>query len=224
MHHRRHLQLITEAQPILTEDGFARVAAAMRAGVDSVQIRERHVTAKQLLQAAQRLLIPASETGTVVTINDRADIALALLPARLPTRRATPGGCLVSVGVHLGGQSLPVALVRRHLPLPLVGVSVHSLAEALSAARDGADYLTFGHVFPSNSHPDLPPTGLGLLAEVVAAVDIPVFAIGGIDIGNVQEVLATGCDGIAVLSAVLNAPDPALAASQLRAALDRVSL
>lgn len=219
MHHRRHLQLITEAKPLLTEEGFARVVLAMQAGVDSVQVRERGAPAQILLQAAQRLLPPASETGTVVTINDRADIALALLPSR----RATPGGYLVPVGVHLGGHSLPVSLVRRHLPLPLVGVSVHSLAEARSAAHDGADYLTFGHVFPSDSHPSLPPAGLGLLSEVVAAVDIPVLAIGGIDIDNVTDVLATSCDGIAVISAILNAPDPALAASQLRAALDQVS-
>ena len=224
MHHRRHLQLIAEATSLLTEEGFARAILAMREGVDSIQIRERGATAQILLQAAQRLLPLAAESGTVVTINDRADIALALLPALLPTRRATPGRYLIPVGVHLGGHSLPVSLVRRHLPLPLVGVSVHSLDEARSAAADGADYLTFGHVFPSNSHPELPPTGLGLLAEVVAAVDIPVIAIGGIDIGNVQEVLTTGCDGIAVISAILTARDPALATKELRAALDHVSL
>ena len=219
---RRHLQLITEAKPLLNEggqDGFARVVAAMRAGVDSVQIREHGATAKLLLEAAQLLLIPASETGTAVIINDRADVALAMLSAR----RATPGGCLVPIGVHLGGQSLPVDLVRRHLPLPLVGVSVHSLDEARSASQNGAGYLTFGHIYPSNSHPGSPPRGTGQLADVVAAVDIPVFAIGGIDTHNVEDVLATGCEGIAVISAILNAPDPALATSLLRAALDRAS-
>ncbi len=218
-HNHRHLQFITEATPLLADDGFARMVAAMRAGVDSVQIRERNATAKLLLEVAQRLLVPASENGTVITINDRADVALALLPQRLPTRCA--GGCLVPIGVHLGGQSLPVDLVRRNLPLPLIGVSVHSLEEARAAARDGADYVTFGQVYSSSSHPGVPPRGIDQLAAVVAEVDIPVFAIGGIDFDNVSEVLASGCAGIAVISAISNAPDLGFATARLRAALDQ---
>lgn len=217
--HHRHLQLITEATSLLTDDGLGRVVAAMGAGVDSVQIRERKATARHLLEAARRLLIPASEYGTVITINDRVDVALALLPAC----RATSSGAFVSIGVHLGGHSLPVALVRSHLPLPLVGVSVHSLEEARNATHDGANYLTFGHVYPSNSHPGVPPRGVGQLAQVVAEVEIPVFAIGGIDVHNVHDVRATGCAGIAVISAIMKAPDPAFATRELRFALDQES-
>lgn len=212
-----HLQLVTEATPLLTEDGLARVAAAMRAGIDSVQIRERGATGRMLLEAAQRILPVASSIGIVVTIHDRADIALALLP----TRRATPGGLLVPVGVHLAGHSLPVAMVRRLLTLPLVGVSVHSVDDARAAERDGADYVTFGHVFPSNSHSDQSPQGLDRLRDVVLAVAIPVYAIGGIDASKAHDVLATGCAGMAVISAILDAPDPAAATRELRAALDR---
>ncbi len=217
MQTRPHLQLVTGATPLLTEDGFARVVDAMRAGIDSVQIRERGATGSMLLAAAQRILPAASDIGIVVTINDRADIALALLAIR----RSTIGGSLVPVGVHLAGHSIPVGMVRHHLPLPLVGASIHSVDEARAAERDGADYVTFGHVFPSNSHPDRSPQGLDRLREVVSAVSIPVFAIGGIDAGNAGDVLATGCAGVTVISAILAAADPAVATRELRAALDR---
>ncbi len=213
-----HLQLIVEASLLLTSRGLARVIATMHAGVDSIQIRERGATACQILRAAERLLVPASETATAIIINDRADVALALRS----TVPAAPNGSRVPVGVHLGGHSLPVTVIR-HRSLSLAGVSVHSFDEARSAARDGADYITFGHVFPSSSHPDLPPQGLNLLADVVAAVEIPVLAIGGIDVTNVSDVIATGCAGIAVISAILDAPDPVLATRNLRAVLDRAA-
>ncbi|MGB3330010.1 MAG: thiamine phosphate synthase, partial [Thermomicrobiales bacterium] len=201
---------------ILDDAGYERIHAAMHAGLDSVQVRGPEASARQVLEAAQRLLPCASGQGVVITINDRADVALALLP----TRRATRGGLIVPVGVHLGARSLPVGLVRRHLPLPFVGVSIHTVEEGRAAARDGADYLTFGHIFPTASHPGEPPAGLDRLRSVVEAVDIPVFAIGGIDATNVRDVLATGATGIAVITAILHAPDPAAATATLRAILD----
>lgn len=214
--HRHHLQLVADPATILDDAGYERVHAAMHAGLDSVQVRGPEASARQVLEAAQRLLPCASGQGVVITINDRADVALALLP----TRRATRGGLIVPVGVHLGARSLPVGLVRRHLPLPFVGVSIHTVDEGQAAARDGADYLTFGHVFPTASHPGEPPAGLERLREVVEAVDIPVFAIGGIDATNVRDVLATGASGVAVIAAILHAPDPATATAELRTILD----
>jgi thiamine-phosphate pyrophosphorylase len=102
----------------------------------------------------------------------------------------------------------------------LVGRSVHSLAEATDAAAGGADYVTFGHVFPTTTHPGLPPRGLSELREIVESVEVPVLAIGGISIDNLDSVLATGCAGVAVISAILSDPDPSRAASRLREALD----
>ncbi|GMA56755.1 thiamine-phosphate synthase [Alicyclobacillus sacchari] len=140
-------------------------------------------------------------------VNDRVDIAIA---ADLD-------------GVHLAAKSLPVDTVhalRKRLDLTFaVGCSVHASDEAVAAERAGADYVTFGHVFPSASHPGLPPQGLRALERVVEAVSIPVIAIGGIDERNVREVLATGCSGIAVIGAVLAADRPRDAASRLKDAM-----
>lgn len=213
---RRQLHLICDTTTLLADDGRDRVRAAIEAGVDAVQIRDHAADARTMLAAAKRILPCASSQRVVVIINDRADVALALLP----TRRATPGGALVPVGVHLGERSLPVDLVRRHLPLPLVGRSVHTVEDALQAAADGADYVTFGHIFPSASHPVEPPVGLDRLRDVVTRIEAPVLAIGGIDATNAADVLATGAAGIAVISAILRADDPGRATAELRAILD----
>ena len=146
-----------------------------------------------------------AESEARLAINDRLDVALAVGAG----------------GVHLAGQSLPVAeAVRVAAGRLLVGRSVHDLEEARRAADDGADYLTFGHVFPTQSHPGVPPRGLAQLAEIVEAVQVPVLAIGGISSANLDQVLATGCAGIAVISAVLADAHPQAAAARLRQALD----
>jgi thiamine-phosphate diphosphorylase len=123
--------------------------------------------------------------------------------------------------VHLAGQSLPVAAaVRLAEQRLLVGRSVHDLEDARAAAQGGADYLTFGHVFPTASHEGVPPRGLAQLAEIVQAVEVPVLAIGGITVRNLDQTLATGCAGIAVISAILADANPRTAAARLREALD----
>jgi thiamine-phosphate pyrophosphorylase len=181
------------------------VERALAGGVDWVQLRDKSASAAALLNQATQVANLARSSGKYLAINDRLDVALAV----------------EADAVHLAGQSLPVhhaaRLANNNL---LVGRSVHSLAEAAEAARAGADYLTFGHVFPSQTHPGLPPRGLAELAAIVQAVDIPVLAIGGIGPENVAAVLATGCAGVAVISAILSDPDPCRAAARLRCALD----
>jgi thiamine-phosphate pyrophosphorylase len=155
-----------------------------------------------------QLLAETRRHNAYLAINDRLDVALAL----------------GADGVHLAAQSLPVdAAVELAGGRVLVGRSVHGLGEALKAAGEGADYLTFGHVFPTTSHPGLPPHGLNELREIVEAVDVPVLAIGGITADNLDSVLATGCAGIAVISAILADPEPERAARRLRTALDASS-
>lgn len=203
---RRQLHLIATATTLLTDEGLARVRSALDAGVDAVQVREPGASARAMLTAANRLAPHAAESGTALIINDRVDVAAVLGNA----------------GVHLGARSLPAALVRRSFALPLIGVSVHSKEEAIAAA--GADYVTYGHVFATGSHPGEPPRGISALADVVTSVDLPVIAIGGIAAGNVAEVIATGCAGIAVISAILDAADPGAATHALRTSLDQTPL
>jgi thiamine-phosphate pyrophosphorylase len=227
---RFQLHLITERLGV-SESWLPRVVAAAAGGVDWVQLRDKSACALDLYEHARSLLaamgrgpgatrrarlsptLPLPHSSTPrdplpcpgLSINDRLDVALAV----------------GADGVHLAGKSLPVGSACRLAEGRLVvGRSVHSVEEAREAAAEGADYVTFGHVFPTHSKPGSPPRGPEHLAEVVAAVDVPVLAIGGINLGNLEAVLATGCAGVAVISAILSAADPEQAARDLRHALD----
>jgi thiamine-phosphate pyrophosphorylase len=128
---------------------------------------------------------------------------------------------LDAAGVHLAGHSLPTAVARRVLGAgKLLGVSTHSIEEARCAAEDGADFIVFGPVFTTPSKVAYgPPQGLQHLSTVVRAVRVPVIAIGGIDHTNLPQVVQAGAYGVAMIRAVLAAPDPYKATQQLRAAL-----
>lgn len=201
---RFQLHLVTE--PRRSPDELIHAAAlALDGGADLVQLRDKSGSAASLYDEATELLRVAHQHGARLAVNDRLDVALAV----------------GADGVHLAAQSLPVAAaVDLAAGQLLVGRSVHSLAEASAAAAAGVDYVTFGHVFPTSSHPGLAPHGLAELAAIVQAVEVPVLAIGGITVSNLDDVLGTGCAGIAVISAILSDPDPSRAAGRLRAALD----
>ena len=198
------LHLVTEPRRS-AEELIGGVAFALDGGVDWIQLRDKSSPAATVFAQATELLRVVHQHGARLAINDRLDVALAVQ----------------AHGVHLAGQSLPVdAAVRLADKRLLVGRSVHSLDEAQAAASAGADYVTFGHVFPTTTHPGLPPRGLDELSQIVEALDLPVLAIGGISVDNIDAVLATGCAGVAVISAILSDPDPSRAAADLRTALD----
>lgn len=179
--------------------------AARLAGADYLQLREKDLSAGELYNLARQIkqVLPGT---TRLLVNDRLDVALAA----------------GADGVHLGENSLPPAAARRILgPDKILGVSVHSPDSAIQAAAAGADYLLFGHIFPTASKAGLPPRGLAALEQVVASVDIPVIALGGITVHRVAGCLAAGAGGVAVMSAVMAARDPAAAVAALRQALDR---
>lgn len=181
------------------------VRAALRGGVDWVQVREKTGPARDLYEAALGILPHARRAGAGVLVNDRVDVALAT----------------GADGVHLAVKSLPPHIVRELAgERLLVGASVHNLAEAREAVHGGADYVTFGHVYSTSSKPGLPPRGVRELAEIVESVDVPVLAIGGIDLSNLEEVLGTGVSGISLISAILASPAPEKVARGLREALD----
>jgi len=186
------------------------LAEAAAGGADVLQVRDKKAPASVTYDLVRELRAALADRDChpQLFVNDRVDIAIA---ADLD-------------GVHLAAKSLPVTIVhdvRERLNLSFfVGCSVHAVAEAVAAERAGADYVTFGHIFPSASHPGLPPQGLRALAHVVETVSIPVIAIGGIDTHNVRDVLATGCSGIAVIGAVLSADSPRDAAARLKEAME----
>jgi thiamine-phosphate pyrophosphorylase len=202
---RFQIHLVTDRKRARGGDLFRVVREAFLGGIDCVQVRKKSGPARELYETALDLLPLARETGGSLLVNDRVDVALA-------------SG---ADGVHLAAKSLPPEIARELLgEKPLLGCSVHGLRAAREAVDAGADYVTFGHVYPTRSKPGLPPRGARELAEIVESVEVPVLAIGGIDESNVHEVLATGASGIAVISTIIAARDPRLAAKKLRRALD----
>ena len=203
MAHRFQLHLVTDRKRVRGAL-IPTVRSALRGGVDYVQLREKTGPARQVYDTAVALIPHARHAGAGLLINDRVDVALAADAS----------------GVHLAGKSLPPRVARGLLEGRLLGVSVHGLHEAREAVEAGVDYVTFGHVYPTSSKSGLAPRGVLELAEIVESVEVPVLAIGGVEPSNVHEVLRTGASGVAVISAILAAPDPASEARKLRRALD----
>ncbi len=176
---------------------------AIEGGAECLQLREKNLESRDLLEAARELVEIARPAGVAVIINDRADVALA---------------CGAD-GVHLGQTDLSVRDVRAIGGASLlVGVSCSTLAHAQQAARDGADYLGLGPMFPSATKPKDTLTGPSLVRDVLAdplTADSPHLAISGIDAGNVGELARLGCRGVAVSSAVCASKDPAGACREI---------
>jgi thiamine-phosphate pyrophosphorylase len=179
------------------------VHAALDGGVRAVQLREKDLAGGALYALASQLRDLTARYQARLLINDRLDVALAV----------------EADGVHLGQASFPVDTARRLLGAgKLIGASTHSPAEI--AAATGADFLVFGPVYFTPSKATYgEPQGLVRLRQAVAQSPVPVLAIGGIHVEQVTEVLATGAHGIAVISALSTAPDPAQAARALLAQL-----
>jgi thiamine-phosphate pyrophosphorylase len=183
------------------------VTASIAGGCDLIQVREKDMLGGPLLQLVRAIVDAAKPRGArcAVVVNDRLDVALAAKAA----------------GVHLPADGLPIGPVRRHAGKKfLVGRSVHSLAEAKQAAKDGADYLFFGPVFATPSKAAFgPPQGPDLLRKIAEAVKVPVWAIGGINPGTAAELRGLPIAGVASISFIAAAADPAAAVRALRDSL-----
>ncbi len=179
------------------------VARAVEGGVGLVQLREKDLEPRQLLELALRVK-EAIAGRALLIINDRLDVALAA----------------EADGAQLTGASLPVPWARKVVGEEmLLGLSVHSAAEARQAEVDGADYVLLGTIFETRSHPEVRPQGLSLIRQAHAASDLFHIAIGGVNAGNARSCLRAGASGVAVISGILESPDPAQAARELRHAL-----
>jgi len=199
------LYLVTDRTQTEGRDLLEVVNRALAGGVRAVQLREKDLPTLELYQLAGKLLARTRATGAALLINDRVDVALAL----------------DADGVHLTRKSLPPAEARGLLgPSKLLGISCHSPAELLEAVAGGVDFVVLGPIFETPSkRPYGPPLGSGALREARALTSLPLVAIGGIMPTRVPEVTAAGADGVAVISAVMAAPDPATAAADLLAAV-----
>jgi thiamine-phosphate pyrophosphorylase len=182
------------------------LAAVLSSGVDIVQLRQKGLEAGQELRYLEVFRRACTVHGALLAVNDRADVAYA---------------CGADV-LHLGQDDLPPSIARQILgPGPLIGLSSHAPAETAGASTDPAsDYFCTGPVWPTPTKPGRPAPGLGLVRYAASlSTPRPWFAIGGIDEGNLDEVLGAGATRIVVVRALTEATDPGPAAARLAARL-----
>lgn len=183
------------------------VAAALAGGITFLQLREKDLDEAGFLAEARELKALAANYGVPFVINDNVDIALAV----------------DADGVHIGQSDGAVKAVRAQLgPDKILGVSASTVAEALAAEADGADYLGVGAIYATDTKTDAAAVGPGRLAEICAAVEIPVVAIGGLNKNNLKDLAGTGVDGAALVSAIFAQDDIGAAAKALRTILEGV--
>jgi thiamine-phosphate pyrophosphorylase len=185
------------------KDLEATVSAAVAGGVTMVQLREKGQPAGKVLDTARRLK-PITRGKALLVINDRVDVAVAV----------------EADGVQLPEDGLPTLVARGLIgKYAVLGRSVHSVETAVQAGREGAEFVIAGTIYKSASKPEAKPAGLSLISDIHRAANLPVLAVGGINAGNVAEVIKAGAAGVAVISAIAGAADPRAAAEDLSKAM-----
>ena len=169
----------------------ARIVEQMiEGGVDLIQLRAKEKSISELMELSAELHELTVRSFTPLIVNDYAEIA-----RQVPVE-----------GVHVGQNDAPIEIVRQKAAREiLVGKSTHSLEQARSAQREGADYIGFGPVFATPTKPDYPAIGLHHIRRVQAEVNLPIFCIGGINIDNLQNVIDAGAKRVVMVSALLKA-------------------
>lgn len=175
-----------------------------------IQLRHKQASGSQLFLWAVEIRKLCQQYKALCIINDRVDIAIASQ----------------ADGVHLGQQDMPIEAARTLLGKDrIIGVSASSLTEALEAEKDGADYIGFGHIFPTSSkEKEYSPLGPETLRQTAAHLSVPIVAIGGISHENAASLISSGASAVAVISAVSKAIDPTLATHNLLCAIQKSRL
>lgn len=197
----RGLYVITDTKLIPRDRFVQTVEAAVRGGATMVQLREKETPQDEVIRLGRELLAVTKRYGALLIINDHPSVAKAV----------------GADGAHVGREDPPVSEARALLgPEAIIGASCYGdVTRALAAEQEGADYVAFGTPFPSPTKTKRTDISLGIFRAAKQRVKVPVFAIGGITIDNVDEVIDAGADGIAVVSGVFAAADVEAAARAL---------
>ena len=199
------LYLVTDRTQTQGRDLLWVLEQALDGGARAVQLREKDLCGKELFTLAEKTKLLCDRYNAQLFINDRIDVALAIGAA----------------GVQLGKDSVPIDVARALLgPTGIIGVSTHSPEETQKAEQSGADFILFGPVFftPSKARYGA-PQGLAALQKTLAKTSLPVYAIGGIKVENMDDVRQAPVRGVALISAILSAANPKQAAQDILAAL-----
>lgn len=177
-----------------------QVEAALQNGATCIQLREKDLDEAAFLQEARKMADLCHRYHVPFIVNDNVDIAIA---------------CHAD-GVHVGQDDMAASDVRKRVGDDMmIGVSAHTVEEALEAVRNGADYLGLGAVFSTSTKTDAGAMSFDTLKAICDAVDVPTVAIGGISPANILQLSGSGVDGVAVVSAIFGAPDPGQATARL---------
>jgi thiamine-phosphate pyrophosphorylase len=202
------LYVIIDGQTLGDRSAAETARQVIQGGARVIQLRDKHRSKRELVPLTRELKQICAEASVLFIVNDYIDLALAV----------------DADGVHLGRNDLPVHLAREILPLDkIIGSSARSVELAIQAQKEGADYIGVGSIYSSSTKPSAEVIGLEKLRDIRNAVSLPVVAIGGINESNVGEVRKAGADCVAVIDAVLNAPDIRMAAHRLAAEFGRVT-
>jgi thiamine-phosphate pyrophosphorylase len=201
------LYVILDRQFLAGRDELDIAAQIIEGGARVIQLRDKQSKKGELLLVARKLKELCSPAGVLFIINDHLDLALAAN----------------ADGLHIGQEDLPLPVVRRELPIDkVVGCSVTTVSQAIKTQSEGADYIAVGSIFPTTTKKKASVVGVKMLKEVKQVISVPLVAIGGIDHDNIGEVIDTGADAVAVISAVLGEKDVKGAVQKLVAKMDLV--
>ena len=186
------LYAVTDRAWVGKQSLYEQVESALKGGVTCVQLREKELKEEDFLEEAMEISALCKAWGVPFFINDNVEVAIK---------------CHAD-GIHVGQEDMAAAQVRQRVGDDMIiGVSVHSVKEAMEAVKNGADCLGVGAMFSTSTKTDVDVLPKEILRDICSAVDIPVVAIGGINKNNISELAGTGVDGVALVSAIFSADD-----------------
>ena len=195
------LYFITDSTNYSEEEFLRRVEQAILGGATLVQLREKEKSTREYIELAQKVHAITKRYNVPLIIDDRVDVALAI----------------DAEGVHVGASDMPVATARHLMGADkIVGATAKTVPWAMEAYEQGADYLGVGAIFPTTTKVKTVLTSVDTLRDICSTVPIPVNAIGGLNKDNIDVLAGVPIAGICVVSAIMKAEDPKLAAQKLR--------
>ena len=199
------LYFITDSNGFSEEEFLERIEAALKGGVTLVQIREKDKTTREYIALAQKVHALTKQYGVPLIIDDRIDVAMAI----------------GAEGVHLGQSDMQIDTARRILGEDIIiGATAKTVSQATEAYIQGADYLGVGAIYPTTTKVKTVLTSTQTLTEICKAVPIPVNAIGGLNIHNIDVLKGIKISGVCVVSAIMKADDPTEAAAELKTKIE----
>ena len=202
------LYIITDQRISLGRSHLEIAKAALVGGATVIQFRDKEMQDAEAIEVCRKIHQLTQQEGVPFIVNDRVEVAKIV----------------GAEGVHLGQEDMPCCLVRKILGREkIIGVSAKTIEQAQKAVEEGADYLGVGPIYPTTTKPGADKAlGVGRLKEIRGSVNIPLVAIGGIKEDNLEEVLKAGADGVAVISAVVSAPDITEACRRFRNKIESI--